>query len=80
MLTPCQIAQRPSPLYIIAQTVSMAPTVGVDPYAALGVLIEGAVQTLVQHIPPERQAEAAATLVELLAERLDAHGLTDGDR
>jgi hypothetical protein len=73
-------AQRPDPLYIIAQTISMAPTVGVDPYALLGVLVEGAVQTLVQHIPSQRQDEAAATLTELLAERLKTHGLTGDDR
>jgi hypothetical protein len=74
-------AQRPDPLYIIAQTIGMAGTTGVDPYALLGVLVEGAVRTIAQDIPPGRQAEAAATLLELLEERLEAGGLTgSGDR
>jgi hypothetical protein len=72
-------AGRPNPTFILAQTISLAGTSGVDPYAVLGVLVEGAVQTLTQHIPPERQAEAAATLVELLRERLEAHGLRSDD-
>ncbi len=73
-------AQRPDPLYILAQTITMTGAIGMDPYAVLGVLVEGAVQTLVQHVPPEVQAEAAATLTELLAERLKANGLPSGDR
>jgi hypothetical protein len=59
-------ANRPDPLYILAQTIGMAGTIGLDPYAVLGVLVEGAVRTLIQHIPAERQAEAAEALVELL--------------
>jgi hypothetical protein len=57
----------------------MTGTIGVDPYAVLGVLVEGAVQTLVQHIPAERQAEAVAALRQLLDERLAASGVPDGD-
>jgi hypothetical protein len=41
----------------------------------LGVLVEGAAHTLTQHIPIERQADTAATLLQLLQERLRAHGL-----
>jgi hypothetical protein len=52
---------------------------GADPYALLGVLIEGTVQTLVEHIPKQRQAEAAATLKQLLDQRLKACGVPDGD-
>ena len=44
----------------------------------LGILVEGAVQTLVGQIPAERQAEAAAMLVELLVERLTACGMPCG--
>ena len=51
-----------------------------DPYAVLGVLIEGAVQTIAQRIPAEQQMETAATLVQLLEERLKAHGVPGGDR
>jgi hypothetical protein len=46
-----------------------------DPYTVLGVLVEGAVHTLVQHIPPERQADTAELLTQLLEERLKAHEL-----
>ena len=71
-------AQSPNPLHILAHTISMAGTIGVDPYAVLGVLIEGAVQTVVLHIPEERRAEAVATLKALLEERLAASGALDG--
>ncbi len=72
-------ASRPDPLHILATTISMTGTIGMDPYAVLGVLIEGAVQTLVGQIPPERRDEAAAELIALVRERLEAHGLS-GDR
>jgi hypothetical protein len=68
-------------LYILAQATGMTGAIGVDPYAVLGVPVEGAVQTLIEQIPAERQAEAAATLIELLRERLTAHGLSgSGDK
>jgi hypothetical protein len=73
-------ANRPDPLHILAQTIGMTGTIGMDPYAVLGVLVEGAVQTLIQHIPAERQADAAAMLVELLEERFEANGLVSGDQ
>jgi hypothetical protein len=72
-------ASRPDPIYILAQTISMTGAIDADPYAVLGVLVEGAVHTIVQHIPPEQQTEMAATLVELLKERLEARGLAGGD-
>jgi hypothetical protein len=72
-------ASRPDPMHILAQTISMTGAIGADPYAVLGVLIEGAVQTIVQQIPKEQRAETAATLVRLLTERLDAHGIASDD-
>ena len=72
-------ASRPDPMHILAQTISMTGAIGADPYAVLGVLIEGAVETIVQQIPAEQRAEAAATLVQLLKERLDARGVASGD-
>jgi hypothetical protein len=72
-------AGRPDPARILAQTISMACLGGADPYAVLGVLIEGTVQTLVEHIPNERWAEVAAALKQLLEERLAACGTSDGD-
>ena len=70
-------ADKPDPVHILAQMITIIGGSEVDPYAVLGVLIEGAVHTLVQHIPAERQADTAATLVQLLEERLRAHRLTD---
>ena len=62
-------ASRPDPMYILAQTITMTSAIGADPYAVLGVLAEGAVQTIVQQIPAEHQMEAAQTLLRLLRER-----------
>jgi hypothetical protein len=69
-------ANRPDPAHIHAQTISITGTIGMDPHVVLGILVEGAVQTLIRQIPAERQAETAAMLVELLKERLTAHGLS----
>jgi hypothetical protein len=72
-------ASRPDPMHILAQTISMTGAIGADPYAVLGVLVEGAVQTIVQQIPREQQMETAATLVQLLKERLNTHGIVSDD-
>lgn len=72
-------ASRPDPMHILAQTISMTGEIGADPYAVLGVLVEGAVLTIVQHIPAEQQMETAVTLVRLLEERLKARGVPGGD-
>jgi uncharacterized protein (DUF2342 family) len=72
-------ASRPDPLHVLAATINMTGTIGMDPYAVLGVLVEGAVQTLAEQIPPQRQPEAAAALVALLRERLEARGLPGSD-
>jgi hypothetical protein len=73
-------ASRPDPAHILAQTISMTSTIGMDPHVVLGILVEGAVQTLIRQIPAERQPETAATLIELLKERLEAHGLPGNER
>ena len=65
---------------ILAQTIGMTGAIGADPYAVLGVLVEGAVQTIVEQIPAEQRMEAAATLIQLLKERMNAHGIASGDR
>jgi hypothetical protein len=70
-------AGRPDAVVILARTIAMTGELGVDPYAVLGVLAEGAVQTVLQQIPRERQAEAVTTLMQLLRERLRAHGLPE---
>src|SRR3954467_7340202 len=72
-------ASRPDPMHILAQTISMTGEIGADPYAVLGVLVEGAVMTIVQHVPAEQRLETAMTLIQLLEERLKAHGVPRGD-
>jgi hypothetical protein len=72
-------ASRPDPLFILAQTISMTGVTGADAYGVLGVLVEGAVQTVLRQIPADHQAEAAATLTALLNERLQAAGLLRED-
>jgi hypothetical protein len=68
-------ADRPDPTHILAEVISMTGASEADPYTVLGILVEGAVHTLVRHIPAERQAETATMLAQLLDERLKAHGL-----
>jgi hypothetical protein len=69
-------ASRPDPVHILAQMIRMIGESDVDPYAVLGVLVEGAAHTLAKHVPSERQADTATTLLHLLEERLEAHRLT----
>ena len=71
-------AERPDPVHVLAQMISMIGESDADPYAVMGVLIEGAAHTLAHHIPSERQADTAITLVQLLEERLNAHRITPG--
>jgi hypothetical protein len=68
-------ARKPDSLDLLAQMILLALKDGADPYLVAGVLVEGAVSALVDHIPPERQPDAAAGLVDLLSERLKANGL-----
>jgi hypothetical protein len=63
-------------MHILAQTINMTGEIGADPYAVLGVLVEGAVLTILQHIPEEQRKETALTLTRLLEERLKARGVT----
>ena len=72
-------ADRPDPTHVLAQMISMIGESGADPYAVMGVLIEGAAHTVAHHIPTERQADTATTLVQLLEERLKAHRINPGE-
>jgi hypothetical protein len=72
-------AGRPDPKHILAQMISMIGESEADPYAVLGVLIEGAVHILAEHIPAERQADTSTMLMQVLEERLRARGLTGDD-
>jgi hypothetical protein len=69
-------ARKPGSTELLARMIKLALDDGADPYQVAGVLVEGAVYAVAQHVPPERQTEAAVTLVELLAERFKANGLT----
>ncbi len=66
---------RPDPTHILAEVISMIGASEADPYVVLGVLLEGAAHMVARHIPPERQAETADELVQLLKLRLKQHGL-----
>ncbi|MFL5282217.1 MAG: hypothetical protein ACJ8AW_14830 [Rhodopila sp.] len=45
----------------------------------LGVLVEGAVLTVIQHISTEQKMKTVAMLIQLLQERLQARGILGGD-
>ncbi len=68
---------KPDPVQMLAYMIRVLGDSGGDPYLILGVLMEGAAHTLATHVPPERQAETRQELVQLLAERLAAHGLPE---
>jgi len=71
-------ADRADPMHILAQMITLIGESDVDPYAILGVLVEGAVHTITRHIRDERRPDAAAMLLQLLEERLSAHGRRGG--
>jgi len=73
-------ADRPDPMHILAQMISMIGESDVDPYAVLGLLIEGATYTLTRYVPPERRADTAVMVMKLLEERLEAYGLSGDER
>jgi hypothetical protein len=53
---------------------------GAHPHAVLGALVEGAVLTILRHVPEERREETALALVWLLEERLKARSAAGDDR
>jgi hypothetical protein len=69
-------SRKPGSVEMLARVIQLVTADGADPYLVLGVLIEGAVHTLAEYIPPERQADATEELGRLLVERLKARGLT----
>ncbi len=68
-------AARPNQIRLVAELVRIIGDRDANPYLLIGVLVEGAVETLAKHVPPERQAEATEQLGRLLVERLKARGL-----
>jgi hypothetical protein len=69
-------SRKPGSVEMLARVIQLVTADGADPYLVIGVLVEGAVHTLAEHIPPERQADATEELGRLLVERLKARGLT----
>ena len=55
-------AAKPDQVRLVAELVSLVGDRGADPYLLIGALVEGAVDTLAKHIPPERQAETTEQL------------------
>ena len=68
-------AAKPDQVRLVAELIQLIGDEGADPYLLIGVLLEGAVHTLANHIPPERQRQMTEQLGRILAERLKAHGL-----
>ncbi len=66
---------KPDQIRLVGELVRLVGDGGADPYLLIGVLLEGAVHTLAQHIPPERQRETTEQVSRLLVERFKAHGL-----
>ena len=68
-------ASRPDPVQLVATVIRLIGNRGADPYLLIGVLMEGAVNTLVKHVPAERQIDTARALAKILTDRLKAYGL-----
>jgi hypothetical protein len=62
-----------NPFRALAKTIKMMADSEADPYLTMGVLIEGAVHTLITCIPATRQAETALAMVKLMADRLQTN-------
>lgn len=68
-------ASRPDPVQLVATVIRLIGDRGADPYLLIGVLMEGAVNTLVKHVPADRQTDTAEALAKLLTDRMKACGL-----
>ena len=68
------VSRKPDSVQILAEMIRVLGADGGDPYLILGALVEGAAHTLTKHIPPEKQADAAKALAQLLTDRLRGLG------
>ena len=68
-------AGKPNPIEELAETIRCVAGGYADPYLVMGVLIEGAVHTVKNCIPPECQNDTASAILKLLADRLENAGL-----
>lgn len=60
----------PDPVRALTDAIKMTFTSDADPYQTMGVLLEGAVYVCRTWLPPERQADAGAAIVQMLIDRL----------
>ena len=67
-------AEVPDPLAELSGAIKSALASEADPYVMLGVLLEGATQTLLQRIPRERQLGTLTAALVMFSERLAARG------
>jgi hypothetical protein len=68
-------ATEPDMVGLLAALIRLIGDRDGDPYLLMGTLIEGAVQALAQHVPPERHTVTGLALVQLVTDRLLAHRL-----
>ena len=65
-----RIAHSADPVDALAGVIDLVIDSDADPYHLIGVLAEGAVQTLTHRIPSERRRVTAMALVQLMLDRL----------
>ena len=65
-----RIANSADPVDAIAGVIDLVIDSDADPYHLIGVLAEGALQTLTHRIPRERQRDTAIALTRLVHDRL----------
>jgi hypothetical protein len=65
-------AEKPDLVGLLVEMIRLAGDRGTDPYLLVGLIVEGAVETLAKHIPPERRRDAGAAMLKLLLDRLSA--------
>ena len=76
-----QVANRePNPIRSLITAVRSTAASNADPYLVIGSLLEGTVQTICTRIPSQRMNETAEAVMQLLKDRLQAHGITRGAR
>jgi hypothetical protein len=65
-----QIAHSADPVDALAGVIDRVIDSHADPYHLIGVLAEGAIQTVNQRIPSERRRDTGMALVQLMLDRL----------
>jgi hypothetical protein len=71
----CAAAEAPDALAELSAAIKNALRSEADAYMMLGVLLEGATQALLNHIPPERHPGTLSAALVLFGQRLALHGV-----